>query len=133
MRGWEYSHAPPATTRHMDPKTIHIDRRMLKHFSPKVAIYLTLVLHLDDCARVVAVGEDGIYKGWFHLDRNFILNASGMSMKKQTAALRVLKTLGILQVRRKGVPARNFCYVKVDRLMDLTGIAHGELRELLKQ
>lgn len=117
------------TSRHIDTATIKVHRALLVHLAPNDALYLTVLLHLDDCARTDAnVFEPGSYNGWFWVQREEIYALAAISYKRQLVAQTALRDLGVLRVKRSGMPARKYFYLNVDQLLNLFGVEHGELR-----
>ena len=116
-------------SRHIDAAAVKIARPLLEHLPPNEALYLTVLLHLDDCARTDAhTVEAGSYNGWFWVRREEIYALAAISYKRQLAAQAALRALGLLKVKRSGMPARKYFYLNVDQLLNLFGVEHGELR-----
>lgn len=113
------------TTEHVSAGRVNIQLQLLQHLSPSAAMYLTTLLHADACARTEDVAN---YDGWFSIDRYYVNQLAFISLKRQHAALTVLSDLGIVLVKRSGMPARNFFSINTDQLLNLFGVEYGKTR-----
>jgi hypothetical protein len=121
---------PTSTSKHIDSTHIHINKQLIQHMSANTAVYLTALMHLDECAKAnTNAWEPNSYKYWFKLVREEVQNLTMLSFKQQASAIQTLKELRIIKVKRIGMPAVNMCYINVDQLFNLYGIAHGEYLE----
>jgi len=116
-------------SRHLDKDWVRIDRKLLPHLHPNTALYLTTLMHLDECARATAnSAEQGSYTGWFLVDRDTLIQLASISPRRQLAAQQQLKDLRVLRTKRKGMPAKSYFYLNVDQMWNLFGVEHGDLR-----
>lgn len=80
--------------------------------APVFGVNATLML----CQLIYWNGLGSRQDGWFYKTRAEMQAETGLSRTQQDNAIRKLKKLGIIDVDRKGIPAKRHFFVHLDKL-----------------
>lgn len=115
------------TSEHIDcERKLRVPLKFLRSLDPVEAFCLTVLLHADDCSRLVR-SEDG-YDGWFHINTKHFKALCPISDKRIKRSLKTLIDLQVVKVQRRGMPARRWLHIDAQQLMNLFGFESKELR-----
>jgi len=86
------------------------------------------ITHLFDWRRYLVNYKKIEENGFFYLSQNRIFEETMINEKKQTIYIDFFKEIGVLEVKRQGIPCKNFYRVNAEKLIEFVENQLGENR-----
>ena len=106
-----------------------INKQLLKHYGPEVSIFLSNLVDKYKYYKDRDHLKDG---DWFYITHENQIEQTGLTLTKLRACKTILKNDNILEVRLKGIPAKEWYKLNFKELLDIipiSAIRHGIERQ----